>query len=68
MPLAPIDGYTHMETLQVERVKFTEVDAIDNDIRWQIAGGDYEIFVSPTATGLPSDFTPTFDGRVFDVT
>jgi len=68
MPLAPIDGYTHMATTRVDRVKFTEVDAIDNDIRWQIAGGDYEIFVSPTTTGLPSDFTPTFDGRVFDVT
>jgi len=47
-PLAPIAGYTHMSTLRVERVKFTEVDAIDNDIRWQIAGGDYEVFVSPT--------------------
>lgn len=45
--LAPIAGYTHMSTLRVERVKFTEVDAIDNDIRWQIAGGDYEVFVSP---------------------
>jgi hypothetical protein len=68
MPLQPIAGYTHMETLEVERVKFTEVDAIDNDIRWQIAGGDYEIFVSPTAAGMPDEFTPTFDGRVFDVT
>jgi hypothetical protein len=46
--LTPIDGYTHMATLRVERIKFTEVDAIDNDIRWQIAGGDYEISVSPT--------------------
>ena len=68
LPLAPIDGYTHMETLQVERVKFTEVDAIDNDIRWQIAGGDYEIYVSPTTGEIPSDFTPTFHGVAFDVT
>jgi hypothetical protein len=42
-----IAGYTHSSTLRVERHKATEVDAIDNDIRWQIAGGDYEIFVSP---------------------
>jgi len=46
--IAAITGYAHMSTLRVERVKFTEVDAIDNDIRWQIAGGDYELFVSPT--------------------
>ena len=41
-------GYAHMTTLRVDRIKLTEVDAVDNDIRWQIAGGDYEIFVSPT--------------------
>jgi hypothetical protein len=68
LPLGPIDGYTHMETLQVERVKFTEVDAIDNDTRWQIAGGDYEIFVSPITGEIPSEFTPTFHGLAFDVT
>jgi len=45
--IASIAGYVHMATLRIERVKFTEVDAIDNDIRWQIAGGDYEVFVSP---------------------
>lgn len=67
MPIVPIAGYTHMATIQVERVKFTEVDAIDNDIRWQVAGGDYEIWVSPSAPGMPEEFTPTFDGRVFDV-
>ena len=45
--LTSVAGYVHMATLRIERVKFTEVDAIDNDIRWQIAGGDYEVFVSP---------------------
>jgi hypothetical protein len=45
--LTPIAGYAHMATLRVERVKFPELDAIDNDIRWQIAGGDYEVTVSP---------------------
>jgi hypothetical protein len=64
----PIAGYTLMATTRIERVKFTEVDAIDNDIRWQIAGGDYEIFVSPATAGMPEEFTPTFDGRVFDTT
>jgi hypothetical protein len=68
LPLGPIDGYLHMATTRMDRVKFTEVDAIDNDIRWQIAGGDYEIFVSPATTGIPSDFTPTFHGLAFDVT
>jgi len=67
LPLGVIAGYTHMETLQVGRDKHMEVDAIDNDIRWQVAGGDYEIWVSPSAPGMPEEFTPTFDGRVFDV-
>ena len=29
-------------------LKTTEVDTIDNHIRWQIAGAQYEFFVSPT--------------------
>lgn len=45
--LPGITGYTHMSTLRVERHRFPEIDAIDNDIRWWIAGGDYEIHVSP---------------------
>lgn len=45
--ISAIVGYTHMSTLRVERVRVTDVDAIDNDIRWQMAGGDYEIHVSP---------------------
>jgi hypothetical protein len=43
-----VAGYTWMSTLRVERVRLTEIDAIDSDLRWQHAGGDYEIFVSPT--------------------
>ena len=42
-----IAGYTHMSTLRVERVHYPDIDAIDNDLRWQHAGGDYEIAVSP---------------------
>ena len=47
-PLAAIAGYAHMTTLRVDRIKRTEVDAIDNDLHWQHAGGDYEVFMSPT--------------------
>lgn len=43
-----IDGYAWMAGLRVERLRPTEVDDVDNDIRWQFAGGDYEIHVSPT--------------------
>jgi hypothetical protein len=43
-----VAGYTWMSTLRVDRVRLTEVDATDSDIRWQQAGGDYEVFVSPT--------------------
>jgi Protein of unknown function (DUF3168) len=46
--LAPITGYTHMMTLRVERVSHPEIDDFDNEIRWWMAGGAYEIFVSPT--------------------
>ena len=42
-----IDGYTHMSTLRVERVRYPDPDAVDSDLRWQHAGGDYEIHVSP---------------------
>ena len=45
--LAGIAGYTHMSTLRVERVRDLQIDPIDNDLRWQIAGGDYDVFVSP---------------------
>jgi len=45
--LAPIVGYTHMATLRVEVISEQDPDPIDNDLRWQLAGGDYEITVSP---------------------
>lgn len=46
--LAGITGYTHMSTLRVDRVgPEVQIDPIDNDLRWQFAGGDYEVFVSP---------------------
>jgi hypothetical protein len=47
-PLVPIAGYTLMASLREQRIKYLEVDARDAGIRWQIAGADYEITVSPT--------------------
>lgn len=47
-PLVPIVGYALMSSLRVERLRPTEVDDGNKDIRWQFAGGDYEVFVSPT--------------------
>lgn len=43
-----VTGYTHMLSRRIERVRFTEVDSIDKDIRWQHRGGRYEFYVSPT--------------------
>lgn len=42
-----IDGYTHEHTKRLERVRYTEVDSVDKDIRWQHRGGHYEVLVSP---------------------
>ena len=46
VPLA-ITGYAWMATLRRERIRYTEVDSVDSDIRWQHRGGHYEVFVSP---------------------
>lgn len=43
-----VTGYSHMLTRRVERIRYTEVDQVDQDIRWQHRGGRYEIFVSPS--------------------
>lgn len=44
-----ITGYAHSLTRRAERIRYTEVDDINPEIRWQHRGGRYEIFVSPTA-------------------
>lgn len=41
-----VSGYSHMVTRRVERIRLTEVDDMDNSIRWQHRGGRYEIVVS----------------------
>lgn len=41
-----ITGYSHMNTSRVEPVEYTEVDELNNDIRWQHAGGRYEVSAS----------------------
>ena len=46
--LGPIPGAVHMQTLRVDRVgPYVEVDAFDRDVRWQVAGAEYEIHISP---------------------
>jgi hypothetical protein len=42
-----ITGYTHSMTRRAERIRYTEVDELDADIRWQHRGGRYDVFVSP---------------------
>ena len=39
-------GYADMRCARVERVRYSEFDAI-NDVRWHHRGGHYEIIVSP---------------------
>lgn len=43
-----ITGYTHTETRRIERVRYTEDDDLDSNIRWQHRGGHYELMVSPS--------------------
>ncbi len=44
-----ITNYTHMLTRRRERVRYTEVDEVDQDMRWQHRGGRYEVHVSPVS-------------------
>ena len=39
-------GYSLMTMQRVERVRFLEVDSVDESIRWQHRGGRYEVVVS----------------------
>ncbi len=41
-----ITGYSHCLTSRSERVRYTEVDDVDANIRWQHRGGRYEVVVS----------------------
>jgi hypothetical protein len=45
-PLA-IAGFDLMALRLTERIRYTEVDAVNDDLRWQHQGGLYEIIVSP---------------------
>lgn len=44
-----VAGYTNALLRRTEYVRYTEVDDVDNDIRWQHRGGRYEVWVSPNA-------------------
>jgi hypothetical protein len=41
-------GYTLMRMQRVERIRYTEVDEVNADARWQHRGGHYEVMVSPS--------------------
>ena len=43
-----VTGYGLMSSYRVERVRYTEVDAENADLRWQHRGGRYEVWVSPS--------------------
>ena len=40
-----VTGYTLMSSVRTERVRFTEVDEENKDVRWQHRGGRYEVTV-----------------------
>jgi hypothetical protein len=43
-----IDGYAHLSTERIERIRETEEDELDATIRWQHRGGRYRLLVAPT--------------------
>ena len=43
-----ITGYKHCLTRRSERIRYTEVDEVDGNIRWQHRGGRYAVVVSPS--------------------
>lgn len=44
-----VSGYANVLLRRSEYVRYTEVDDVDNDIRWQHRGGRYDVWVSPSA-------------------
>jgi hypothetical protein len=41
-----ITGYSHAMTRRAERVRYTEIDNENQDVRWQHRGGRYDVMVS----------------------
>jgi hypothetical protein len=41
-----IPGYVHMVTCREARIRYTEVDEVDDTIRWQHRGGHYRVQAS----------------------
>jgi hypothetical protein len=42
-----VTGYGLMSSRRVERIRYTEVDEVNADVRWQHRGGRYEVWCSP---------------------
>jgi len=47
----PIEGYTCLSIERVGRIDDTEVDQVDNALRWQHRGGRYRLRVAPQQGG-----------------
>ena len=45
-----IAGYQLLVMRRVERIRMTEVDAVDAAIRWQHRGGRYQVMAAPLGT------------------
>lgn len=41
-----VSGFDHLLLRRSERIRYTEVDALNNDARWQHHGGRYDAWVS----------------------
>jgi hypothetical protein len=45
-----VPGYVHDHTDRIKRIANSEVDDIDNEIRWQHRGAHYEVLMVPSST------------------
>jgi len=46
-----IPGYGWMSTVRTERIRYPEVDSVDQNIRWWHQGGHYRVMVTPLGEG-----------------
>lgn len=48
-----IPGFGWMSTRRAERIRYSEVDSVDSNIRWQHHGGQYRVQVTPMSEVTP---------------
>lgn len=49
-PLTAIPGYVCLSIARTGRIRHTEVDSLDQSIRWQHRGGRYRVLAAPLTT------------------